>query len=625
MSILTNIPVVFIAFGQGDSIWEQLEPALNSYANGIAYINPQENVSDSWLKSEVGRIWKDFLAQGNNGADIIRVNYIIGTDEFGLDLPTLRVQLEHYILELYPAGALVDIYCLLDDTKLLDEGSSRKPIVKMLKAQQAAGANVYLMSNLTSQNVLATNESIANTMAMLTLFKDCAPDFYVTGADASRYNELYFLDNCYSRNQGQFLTASSLNVNVPQDGLKALLMAELLSLGKEAPFIKDKPPMRESAFQETSIEQKPQISMEYLMGMAIPEVDGSLKLTRGQWLSRLFGSRLQNLVDANHTEQSQSPLSRIINDEENLYDLLRYTSSDGIYTAYTDAALAKGEKELQMAEAELRAWMDSSLDLTKGSPEAEKRRLSPLVTQDIWPYIIASGFLNRQYKICALRNKITVYEARRDAIAAANAELCRYQSRANRIIDKFLKDAAIMDEAFAPFSPCASDYFRKLFAEYAAQNRDELAEIAAKLTKAIIDDKQQDHINGLASYINDSVLTSSIFSRPIMETMHELVTESGRGNIATALGEWVFNHRQWNIKLKSGYKNLHTEINIYMPAQGAADVKEKYEERGLGRMNLFADASADRVAVLYHAGAFSLDDLYYAGLYDSQADTIGER
>jgi len=111
------------------------------------------------------------------------------------------------------------------------------------------------------------------------------------------------------------------------------------------------------------------------------------------------------------------------------------------------------------------------------------------------------------------------------------------------------------------------------------------------------------------------VLKSKYFNQSLMETFDDMVSKSGRGDISSALGEWVYKNRHWNVRLKIGYTSLYTETNLYMPAEIAAKVKKSYEERGMGRMNLFAEEDTKQVAVLYHSGAFNIDDLYYEGIY----------
>ena len=614
MSTQSN-PVIYISLGQGAGIWPHLSMALEAYAKGIAYIAARKTFDDLWVKSEVGRVWKEFLQQGQT-ADIVRVNYILGTDEAGAMFPKLCAYIEKYLSALYPASVLTDVYCVLDDDRLLENEDDRKLVMTMLKDEQTKDLNVYLLSNLTSQNVLIPNASIAHTIAMLTLFKDCIPDLYVTGADASRYNEIYFLDNCYAK-QGHFLTASSLNVTIPQDGLKAILMTELLLFGKDTPLeISDT--LDEAVFFETNIQQAPVKSIEYLLGMAIPEVNHTSPLTRRQWITQLFGRRLELIMETDmgtSAEAMPDSLPDFAAKEANLYDLLRYTGEGGIYEHYATAALENAQNDLHISEEKFRKWLDTAPSFEKGSPEAEKRRLSPLISQDLWPYVIASEYMLRLAHFQYWHDEIEVLKKRCSHVSDAHQELLQFLEQVNDTIARYTQKSQILDDTFAPFSPRASDYFRNLFKMYASSNYNELAELSTGMTTALIQGKFPQYLKRLDAYIDNHILPSKPFDRPIMDTLHELIATSGHSDISTALGEWVFNHRRWNIRLKTGYASLHTEINLFMPVQGAADVKRRYEERGFGRMNLFTDENANHVAVLYHAGAFDLEDLFYGSLY----------
>ena len=606
--IIQSNPIIFIALGKGADIWKYLSPTLDSFAGGSRYIKPGTNFDEQWIKSEIGRVWKEFLDQGDSTADIVRVNYIICTDSTGQMLPTLRKYVEKYLSALYPAGLLVDVYCLLDDNRILDSDDYRKQVIAMLKNEQPKGANVYFLSNLTSQNVIITERSIAHTIAMLTLFKDFVPQSYVTGADASRYNEFYFYDNCYSKH-GQFLTASSLNVTAPRDGLRTLLMAELLSFGKDRE--NRDVPIGKAAFYTTNVVQQSIPSLEYFFGMAIPEFDGNKKQSCRQWIAELFGERLNYLLKGITVEND--PLPDLITAETNLYDLLHFSSEGGVYESYAASAVEDCETEIRTEENNLQKWLDSMPVYDKN----DKRKLSPLVSQELWPYAIALEFMKRQSKIQALQSKLAIFEIRRDSIKTANQELLEYEKDVTYAIEEYFDKSRIIDEAFAPFSPNASSYFSGLFAEYANQHNDELAELTAEMTTALLQNTFQDYVDRLGDYIDSNILPS--FNRPIMDTMHDLVSTGG-GDISTALGDWIFNHRRWNIRLKTGYASLHTEINVYMPTQGAAELKRRYEERGLGRMNLFADENANSVSVLYHSGAYNIEDLFYESLYVEDND-----
>lgn len=603
--ITQSNPIIFVGLEQGAEIWNYLSPTLDSFARGNCYIEPKANFTEQWIKNEIGRVWKKILAQGDCTADIVRVNYIICTSSIGQMLPKLREYIEKYLLALYPAGVLVDVYCLLDDNRLLDSDDCRKQVMAILKDEQKKGANVYLLSNLTSQNTIITKRSIAHTIAMLTLFKDFVPTSYVTGADASRYNEFYFYDNCYSR-QGQFFTASSLNVTIPRDGLRALLMAEMLSFGKDKKT-RDIP-LNEATFFATNTTQQPVPQLEYLLGMAIPNIDSNKKQSRRQWISELFGKRLNHLLTNEINNSDHFP--DLITDDANFYDLLHLTCEDGVYRNILASAIKDCEYELQTEEDNFQKWLDFKPDFNKSINE--RRKLSPLVSQELWPYKIASEFLQKQSKLQALQNKLIVYESRRQSIEVAHKGLLELLENVNLVVKEYMEKSHIIDEAFAPFNPNASCYFRSLFAEYSKLYNEELTELSAKMTTALMQGNFHAYVDHLSDYVDDNILPS--FNKSIMDTMYDLVSLGG-GDISTALGDWIFNHRRWNIRLKTGYASLHTEINVYMPTQGAAELKRRYEERGLGRMNLFTDSNANSVSVLYHSGTFNIEDLFYESLY----------
>jgi len=623
MSTQSN-PVIFVSIGQGAEMWQFLSPALKDYSVSSAYVDFQaatfcEAIITDSIKSEIGRIWREFLQQGKNTADIVRVNYIMGTDEVGLMLPILRQHMEKLLSALYPAGILTDIFCILSDDKLLENEDNRKMIMAMLQSESSNGASVYLLSNLTSENELVTNDSIANTIAMLTLFKDFVPESYVTGADASRYNEFFFLDNCFAR-QGHFLTASSLNVTIPQEGLKALLMAELLAYGKNN-MLSPSPEINidDNFFSETNLAPASIQGMDYLLGMVIPQVDIVSQRTRQQWISQLFGTRLELLFDSNieTNDSTPSPLN-LPTRSINFFDLLRYTDQGGLYETHAHNALECAKTNFTNADTRFRTWLNNMPVLTKNTPEAAKRRLSPLASQDMWPYVIANEYLHRKSSLRYLQDTIVVLNDRHRQVLSMHQHLLGLLEHVDNKIGEFVQTSQILDITFAPFSSNAASYFRELFYEFAEQNRDEIFHLSTGMTESVLQGDLTQHLTQLEDYIDNVILHSDQFNKPIMTTMRNLVATGGHSDIATALGEWVFNRRNWNIRLKTGYASLHTEINLFMPTQDAADVKHRFEERGLGRMNLFIDDNADRVAVLYHAGAFGLEDLFYESLY---ADT----
>ncbi|MCL2216229.1 MAG: hypothetical protein FWB91_04320 [Defluviitaleaceae bacterium] len=601
-----NTPVVFVTIGKSADFWPKISAALAEYIEGVQYIPVPENFDDANIKAEVGRVWREFLGLGQ--ADVIRVNYILRTDESGLKLPQIRESIETYFQALYPAGVLSDIYCLLNDANLLDDGGSRKGVIQMLKDEKAE--RVYMLSNLTSMNIFIPDETTAQTIALLTLFKDCVPDLYLTGADASRYNEFFFLENCAMR-RGCFLTAASLTLAVPQDALKALLIAELLKYGQNEP-IEPEPPESAKILPGISVTTKaPAKNLEYLCGLAIPDVNRSDRLTRKQWLSRLFGLRLKRLL--NNSEEAGSDESKIPPEipieGHNLYDLLRYTGESGIFEKNISQALLNIENDLRKAEEKYNLWLE---EMPNATDDSAKRRLSPLVTQDLWPYELAMDYLRKHSEIEHLRAKVKAMEFQRASVNAFRHRLQGYLTMVQVAALPYEEKFRQLNEDFAAFSPKAENYFRQSFnSGYALNHRHELAELSKEMTAFLQRGKILEYTKMLEEYVDTHIMPT--FNRPIMDILRDF--SDGDDSKAAALGEWTLQNRHYNIRLKIGYTSLHTEANLFMPANSgdirAEDVKKHYEGRGLGRMNLFAKTDANRVAILYHAGSFDLEDLYY--------------
>jgi len=613
--ITQSNPVVFVTLGQCSGLWPMLSSSLKGYLDIVGYIAAPDRFDDDFIKNEVGRIWREFLRRDPSLADVIRVNFVMRADKAGTGLPALRESIEWYFQKLYPAGMMTDVYCLLDDANLLSDGGRRRDVLNMLAHEQSHGLVVYLLSNLTSMNQFITDENICHTITLLSLFKDCVPDLYVAGADASRYNEFFFLENCAMRH-GVFLTAGSLVLSVPRDALKALYMAELLAFGMDKP-LETEPGEGEVTLLSAPPEvlRKPTKSMDYLFGMAIPEVSRGEAFTREQWLNRLFGQRLEQLVEQSKQTSEESSVENfdfsVLGEiKANIFDLLRQTGKGGFYEQVVKQIVSDANYDLRRAEDAFLEWIESVPAMKKGTPETATRRLSPFIVQHIWPYILASEYLRKQMKLQHLANKIASLEGHSQLVAKVHQALLGYMDNLHTVIQSYNEKAETLNDAFAAFTPRAVDYFRQSFKEYAASHHDELVKLSKGMTAFLYRGDISKYLERLEGYIDNNILPSQ--TKPVMDILYELTD----GKFAAeALGEWVLQSRHMNMRLKTGTTGIYMEANLFMPdAHGdvsAADVKKQYEGRALGRMNLFAKTDADRVAVLYHAGSFNAEDLYY--------------
>ncbi|MCL2199148.1 MAG: hypothetical protein FWB80_09520 [Defluviitaleaceae bacterium] len=579
MKTLSN-PVVFFTLGSCND--------FPNHVSGAGYIKVPQNFDEDFIKTEVKRVWQEFL--GVYKADILRANFFINADDTALNLPELIIAAEKYFSPLYPAGILGDVYCLFDDSNLIE--NTRAAALEMLNEIKGDGLNIYLLSNLTSIASFVSKETIAQTVALLTLFKNSSPSLSVAEADASRYNELFFLKNCAARN-GDFLTAGSVSLKVPQDALKSLLMAEIL---KYDGTVSQPAPLKAPAFPQ----KKPLKTMEYLYGMAIPDVSYSDTLTRDRWIKCFFGQKLDSLDNdwAEADFEDENPIPKATS----IYDILRNTSEGGLYEKAARENTENAIAALQAEEEKCAYWLAKPPEKT----EYGTRRLSPLKSQELLPYNLAHEYLRKQNDIHHIKEKIKILERQQRQIAKYHKKLKRYETEIKKTITEHEKKSEEINEMFKGFlSDNTTSYFREKFQAYAEAHEPEIAALQKEMLEAFEKNEFSKFKIRLSDFIEKSILPSREFNLPIMEILQELIGDS----LPEALSEWVAQNNHLGIRLKTGYAKLHTEANLCIPSSQAFETKKCYEQRGLGRMNLFA--SENQISVLYHAGAFNLDELYW--------------
>ena len=601
-------PVVFITIGSCGNFSAMLEGEINNYFRGAGFIKVPHSFDDSFVKAESERVWRGFLSDGAAKNGIPRVNFFVNADSTAFALPEILELTDKYFQALYPAGSLFDIYCLVDDSNLLTQAENKREIMQMLDSVQSESVRVYLLSNLSSNNTLSPMNATAETAALLALFKNCTPLGYVAEADSTRYNEFFILENCGQ--SGNFLTAASIILSVPQDALKALILAEiLLFTGND-----NTKPLPAPFFGQPKQEK----SMDYLMGMAVPKFDTNDKLTREQWLARLFGNRLEML---DKTEQA-APSQPNFNEETkaatqtSLYNALKNTAAGGIIYAAASESLEAERNELQHLNQRLESWLTAMPNLDKSSPEAATRKLSPLFNQELFPYVLAHEFLKKKQEISYISEKIEILKQRLNAISQLNKTLLTYQSEVFAALEACDMQIVKLDEAFRAFSKgLPTDIFRRKIKAFIATNSAEMEKLAAEMTASLLAGAFPDFIARLDAHIEKKILP--LFNLPIAEILQELTRHDS--DIAIAISDWVHDNIRYSVRLKTGYAKLYTEANLFLPADiDSAAIKRHYEARGFSRINLFAKQNAGRIAVLYHAGAFDVNELYYMHLEGEQ-------
>jgi hypothetical protein len=597
MNPLSN-PVVFIALGEACKFLPPLQNALDYYVNGAAFVKIPSQFDELFIKSEAARVWHDFLKSGVGKADIVRLNIFICTENSAFDLPHLLNCAYKNFAQLYPAGVFIDIYCLADDVNLLE--NDKNEVLDMLNHLEGDGLKVYILSNLTSMNTFAREETTAETVALLTLFKDCVPKLYVTEADASRYNEFYFSQNCATRS-GNFFTAGSILLKVPRSALHSLIMAEIFDFGRDAETSEN--PLPAPAFPV----KRPYKTVEYLSGLGVPSFNRRDPLTRRQWINRLFGERLEFIAnDYEPAEILDAPAfdDLVESGQFTIFDLQRQTD---FHLQAENEALDAATDYLRAEEEKLAGWLEKAPEMGKN----DTRKLSPFQTQDMFPYTLASEYLRKLVDIQHIGEKINMLKIRKRKIEKHAKKLQNLKEELQKARQALNFDE--LNSSFAAFTENktrdAISYFREIFKDYAAKNAAQIGDLTHDMAQSLLRGEFKAFKKRLENFVELHILTDAAFNRPVTEVLFELIDGE---DISVGLSEWVLQQRHLGIRLKTGYAGLYNEANLFMSTEYAAvsDVKKHYEERGLGRMNIFASEGASRVAVLYHAGAFSPDEMY---------------
>ena len=606
-------PVLFIFLGRSIRFMAPFTDILEGYGiEGAAFIKMEEHPHEEWIKDEVNRIQQEYIKRAYDSSGIIRVNYMLSEGYW--NLAKLRGNLEKYVSMLYPSEIYTDIYWFLDDASALDgHTESRVRMMGAFNEQKAAKAQIYLLSNLDSNNVFTPEEEVLRTAALLSMFKDHEPDRYPVAPDASRYNEFLFAENAHAPQKGAgFITAGCRSLQIPKKALTGFLVNQLLKMGSgdESPAGCGAEP---HGFKPEPTKFSSIVDPQYIYGVAIPDIsDGEYgDIPRRAVIMRLFGKRLDGVLEIYSSESVRLPsMGEFIKAMEALpfYYALDVLAVGGRWRFEVRQALEEAQEAAEAAELKLKKWLDASPDIK----DVPKRKLAWMFKSEDWPYRLAEEYLERRFRIDGLKAAARHLQLVLDHVALYHEKLLTYLSQVEEARNSLEWDKKALDESFSFIVPHVSEYFLALYKDYCGARAQVLRELTDPMAKYLREGKFYDYVSQLADFVENKLLHD--MARPFTDLLSYLETGS-KGRLPAHLAEWAVRSRRFNLQLKTGYVSLYTEANMYMPESGAAKVKAAYESHGLGRMNLFVDNSAGRVDVLYQAGMFGLDDLYYKDLY----------
>jgi hypothetical protein len=582
-------PVLFVFVGETAAYAPELKAFLHAHRIAAAdcVIAPGENTAH--LRPEINRIQQEFLLHRYNSVGLVRINFIL--HNAALLLP-LRECVNEILSPLYPSGLMTDIYWLADESGTMEKDANDRAVTMQILHEGLEDAQIYLLSNLDSDSRYVKWNEVLHTITLLTLFKDCEPPEYVASPDASRYNEHLFNRNT-DREHGVFYTAGSARLQVPPQALKALLMTALLKpLPLSAPAA---PPINFPTVKAHKYDE------EYLHALALPPEAAQIitdKMRTGIILQRLFGTRLDWVNDQHPpaaTEVSKDELEQLL-DGFGLFEALEIAQIT--WAAAIEAEISENKDLLTEEKEYLEEWLDKVQSLR--ALKNDRRELAFYYKPTQYPHTLAGEYLKRKAKISALQKRGNMLHTLQNSL---NEIIAHLQTRCEAVEDvraAYEADAQSISIADTPLKS-ALEYFEQLFTRHARKNAEALRTLTLPLRTEI-------PITELDEYIDTKLMRDPDFARSFTEMLAHLADD-------TALTAWAAAARRTHIRLRTNAQALHTETNLHAAPKWAANVKTAFEAQGHGRMNLFADPLASRVSVLYHAGAFSLKDIYYADLY----------
>ena len=585
-------PVLFVMMGAAAALSGPLTRLLEGYQiKAAGCVNVPEPIKTTHIQGDIHYIQQGFLQHRYTTGGLIRVGYVLHGDAPKL-LP-LRTHIEKCLLPLYPSGIITDIYWLTDETSALENDRAARAASMQVLQNGLPEAQIYMLSNLNSNSHHASWEEVLLTVALLTLFKDGEPREYVVSPDASRYNEFMFMQNAAVGTEKPFLTAGSGRLQVPEKALRALLITALLN---QLPLPKTTaPPLPIPLVQPWTPHE------DFIYGFALSPEAGRYVLnglTRKEVLTKFFGTRLDTVLDMNPPHCEESPDLMVLLKNTLLFDALATIKHDGPWAVALEAAMEENQKKIAAAELDFGIWASTPVDIQ--ALKTDKKRLLPFYSVPNFPYTLGAEYLAR---LAALR-AYKLLQERLETLLVDVFNLSEAYEERRLAVEKlrkpFEEEANALTEEDTPFA-ATKEYFMDLFTQHAHANAERLQLLTANLGT-------ENPLPALDRYINTRLLTDPVFVRPFTELLSSVA--DGR-----SLTDWAAENRHTQIRLRAGSSSLYSEANLHMPTDWAANVKTTYEGRGHGRVNLFTDSEANRVSVLYHAGAFGADDLYYADLY----------
>jgi len=527
-------------------------------------------------------------------------------------LNDIMCDLEGYVTYLYPGCILTDIFLMLDDVHDLSMATHRGEIIDMLTKMRSDTCMLYMISNLNSHKLYEPNAhfNMMHSIALSGIMKD-----YISMQSKEQiyrwYNERYFQEDCY-RTGGHFMTLGYLSISRPLKLIKKLMLIELLTY-RENQF----KPGHTFVWEAQRVPDKNKIWLkENIYGLCMDasiNLDGLRNYTNEKALNVLFGERLEHFYDSNfktgHSSNGDFQIRKYLREtayepSKGFYYVHALTSPDGDLRKYLVGLLEEAQSEIISIDTETDNWRNERCKPPKQLFRNPNR--IPDFVYELAVRYLEPRFLRLQPELEIMRLKEAI-----EYVDKCYREFDNNRKKVDEYILRCKEEAKRLresDEVFADSGNLHTYYIARL-REF-IENDTKFNAIYTGLWRSLENDALDLYAAELEGYIENTVMRGDGFDRGIVEDITGAWGVVG-GKVYESIWRYIIKNRHFNIMLKSGCKNLYSEINVFMDASSQlarwAGTKEK--------INFFYKENADRIDVLYHGGAFAAGDLYYEALY----------
>ncbi len=622
-------PIVYIFVGEID---EGIKDGIKHIhkkrvgAGGIGYITAYPQNTREEIVSEVNLLRREFIKNTYSAAGEIKLNYVVSADNAdGLFLATVKSWLNEHFKLLYPAAIATDVFLLLDDVNV-SPNEHRNAVLKIADEMgMQDSAMVYILSNLNNSGIYNEESklNIINSIALIALFKEYAspqPD----GTTRYIYNEHFFKEDCFRQgNGGKFATLGHYKLKKPMGLIKKIVLTKLLLLMQNGKGF-------DGGFDPTINTTSNQLNLTLDDLLALPlnrTISAGEKTSMSNMgaLQALFGKRLDLFYKVNEQSQADNVLvelkkyfeEAVCSVNVGFFKTFDETSPDGALTKRLLQMLDELKYAAKIAEAQFESW--------KGQPISDngKISLSVLTSIQAFPYKLAEKYLKFKHTLSSYKHQINQLEKAIEEVKQFHFKLALTKQKIDEIVSRYNKEIDETEEKLMPMQSSVRKFYEAALIDCIGESMTEFLNIYSSLFNLSEEGKFSLFIEKLETFVEENVFKKhTAFQKPFAESTAQILCFNSEAQTDDEAYRLIFDEivagKTFNVFLKTGMSRLHCEINVMLGTESKlAHTIRSGAASCANKVNIFYEAEKEigDVDIIYHAGGFSQEDLYYNELF----------